>query len=149
MKKLNALLVLLALTAGIFAQGPFTIVSWVNMAADGTYPFWFQCYTLRQSWSFSNENQIRCSDWHGCHRRIRHSGHLGQNWRAKSRKSQILIALGGDPFDLTVAENGVDVDGTFGVAWKTFWDAENLYPHYWVCRRQQLCFRICRQWYQS
>ncbi len=126
MKKLNALLVLLAITAGIFAQGPFTIVNWVNMTDAGPYPFDFNAtpYAKAEASAMQTKSDVVID--------MGAIDELGIQdiWSRLGAPNLVSLntnSTGGDPFDLTVAENGVDVDGTFGVAWKTFWDAENLY----------------------
>ena len=128
MKKLNALLVLLALTAGVFAQqGPFTLIGWPDMTAAGPFGYDFNAtpYAKAEATALKSKSDVVIDM-----AAIDEIG-IKDIW---SRIGAPNIAgltnansTGGDPFDLTVAENGVDVDGTFGVAWKAFWDAENLY----------------------
>ncbi len=121
MKKLNTLFVLLAMSVGVFAQsGPFTIIGWVNLAADGAYNFNF------------NDNPFTKGTVEAMKTK---SAYVIDMAAIDEIQIQEIWDQLGDPYLIANKTGGtaapVDLDanaeGTFGSAFKAIYDDENLY----------------------
>jgi len=128
MKKLNTLIVLLALSAGVFAQGPFTIVSWVSgsLADDPTAVYYDTDFSVDAYPKMTVEALKAKSSFTVDVAAIDDLG-IQDIWSRLGDVNLIsnLTSDGGltsSPFDLDA--NG---DGTYGGAWKAFYDDQNLY----------------------
>jgi hypothetical protein len=128
MKKLNAIFVLLALAAGVYAQGPFTCVSWVQGSlADNVDAAYYDVDFATDAYTKAEATAMKTKADYVIDIAAIDEIELQDIWSRLGDASLVAnlsesANAGGDPFDLDA--NG---DGTFGLAFKAFYDAENLY----------------------
>ncbi len=119
MKKFNSFLVLLmAFTAGVFAQGPFTPISWITYPADVSWadnPYDKAEVTALKIKSSFELTPVADMD----------ETNIMELWDLLGDQNNITFAT--VPGDGSVNPFDLDGDATYGAAFKTFWDDENLY----------------------